>query len=198
MTPVFKHGRLRLYLLKLLDESPRHGYDVIRDLEDRFMGLYSPSAGTVYPRLSRLEEEGLVEHSEADGRKTFSITEAGRAELRDRHSELADLEKEIAGSVRDLANEIRSDVRSSVQDLRAGLKSAARDVRRETRHHTRAARTKHGPVAVELVRATESLRAVVTEAVRSNASKGTDLAAIKAVLEQATAEVRRLVRDPKS
>ena len=60
MSPVFGHGRLRLYLLKLLDESPRHGYDVIRALEDRFLGLYAPSAGTVYPRLSRLESEGLV------------------------------------------------------------------------------------------------------------------------------------------
>ena len=60
MSPVFGHGRLRLYLLKLLDESPRHGYDVIRELEDRFMGLYTPSAGTVYPRLARLEADGKL------------------------------------------------------------------------------------------------------------------------------------------
>ena len=49
MSPVFRHGRLRLYLLKLLDESPRHGYEVIRLLQDRFMGVYSPSPGTIYP-----------------------------------------------------------------------------------------------------------------------------------------------------
>jgi DNA-binding PadR family transcriptional regulator len=55
VSPVFAHGRLRLYLLKLLDESPRHGYDVIRLLEDRFMGMYAPSPGTIYPRLQRLE-----------------------------------------------------------------------------------------------------------------------------------------------
>ena len=81
MSPVFGHGRLRLYLLKLLDESPRHGYDVIRELEDRFMGLYSPSAGTVYPRLARLEAEGLVTHEVTEGRKVYQITDAGRLEL---------------------------------------------------------------------------------------------------------------------
>src|SRR5437764_11349043 len=78
---VFRHGALRLYLLKLLGEQPRHGYEVISLLEDRFLGLYAPSAGTVYPRLARLETEGLVEHREADGRKVYSLTDAGRAEL---------------------------------------------------------------------------------------------------------------------
>ena len=67
MSPVFRHGRLRLYLLKLLDESPRHGYEVIRLLQDRFMGVYAPSPGTIYPRLARLEEDGLVTHEEVDG-----------------------------------------------------------------------------------------------------------------------------------
>ena len=121
MSPVFGHGRLRLYLLKLLDESPRHGYDVIRELEDRFMGLYSPSAGTVYPRLARLEAEGLVTHRVSEGRKVYQITDAGRAELGARQGDLDDLEQEIAGSVRDLATEIRSEVRGSVADLRSEL-----------------------------------------------------------------------------
>ncbi|MEK8109474.1 helix-turn-helix transcriptional regulator [Micromonospora sp. M12] len=49
MTAVFSHGRLRLYLLKLLDDGPKHGYELIRLLEDRFLGLYAPSAGTIYP-----------------------------------------------------------------------------------------------------------------------------------------------------
>ena len=83
MSPVFRHGRLRLYLLKLLDEAPKHGYEVIRLLQDRFMGVYAPSPGTIYPRLARLEEEGLVTHDEIDGRKVYKITEKGRAEIRD-------------------------------------------------------------------------------------------------------------------
>src|SRR4029450_7867698 len=61
MSPVFSQGALRLPLLKLLEESPRHGYEVIRLLEDRFMGLYAPSPGTIYPRLQRLEAGGLFE-----------------------------------------------------------------------------------------------------------------------------------------
>src|ERR1700742_2394542 len=87
MTPVFRHGRLRLYLLRLLDEEPRHGYEVIRLLRDRFMGVYAPSPGTIYPRLARLEEEGLVTHDEENGRKVYRITEAGREELRSRGDE---------------------------------------------------------------------------------------------------------------
>jgi len=73
MPPVFAHGRLRLYLLKLLDEAPRHGYEVIRLLEERFQGLYAPSAGTVYPRLAKLEAEGLVTHTTEGGRKVYAV-----------------------------------------------------------------------------------------------------------------------------
>ena len=99
MAPVFAHGRLRLYLLKLLDEAPRHGYEVIRLLEERFEGLYAPSAGTVYPRLAKLEKEGLVTHTTEGGRKVYALTDAGRDELAARHDELDELEQEIRDSV---------------------------------------------------------------------------------------------------
>ncbi|WP_244203251.1 PadR family transcriptional regulator, partial [Streptomyces rhizosphaericus] len=129
MPPVFAHGRLRLYLLKLLDEAPRHGYEVIRLLEERFQGLYAPSAGTVYPRLAKLEAEGLVTHTTEGGRKVYSITDAGRAELADRSGELADLELEIRESVAELAAEIREDVRGSASDLRREMREAAQQAR---------------------------------------------------------------------
>jgi len=127
MSPVFRHGRLRLYLLKLLDEAPRHGYEVIRLLQDRFMGIYAPSPGTIYPRLARLEEEGLVTHDEADGRKVYRITEKGREELRARLDDLAELEEEITASVRDIAREVTEDVRDTVRTLREELSWAARE-----------------------------------------------------------------------
>ncbi|MDG9716568.1 PadR family transcriptional regulator [Streptomyces sp. DH24] len=130
MPPVFAHGRLRLYLLKLLDEAPRHGYEVIRLLEERFQGLYAPSAGTVYPRLAKLEAEGLVTHTTEGGRKVYSITDAGRAELADRSGELADLELEIRESVAELAAEIRADVRGAAGDLRREVRAAASEARR--------------------------------------------------------------------
>ena len=130
MSPVFRHGSLRLYLLRLLDEEPRHGYEVIRLLRDRFMGVYSPSPGTIYPRLARLEEEGLVTHDEVDGRKVYRITEAGREELRSRSDELDELEEELSASVSDIVREVREDVRQTVRSLREELTWAARESRR--------------------------------------------------------------------
>jgi DNA-binding PadR family transcriptional regulator len=133
MTAVFSHGRLRLYLLKLLDEGPKHGYELIRLLENRFLGLYAPSAGTIYPRLQRMEAEGLVSHTAAGGRKVYEITDAGRAELRQRAGELAALESDIRASVEDLAtlaNEIQDEVRGSVRDLKRELNQATRETRR--------------------------------------------------------------------
>ncbi len=129
MSPVFRHGRLRLYLLKLLDESPRHGYEVIRLLQDRFMGVYAPSPGTIYPRLARLEEDGLVTHEEVDGKKVYSITDKGREEIRSRLGDLADLEDELTESLRDVAREISEDVRDTVRSIREELSSAAREFR---------------------------------------------------------------------
>jgi DNA-binding PadR family transcriptional regulator len=128
--PVFAHGNLRLYLLSLLAEQPRHGYELITALSERFGGTYSPSAGTIYPRLAKLEEEGLVTKS-TDGRKTvYEITDAGRAELAAREPELADIENEMTDSVRRLADEVRSEVSSAMKSLRADLASAARDAKR--------------------------------------------------------------------
>jgi DNA-binding PadR family transcriptional regulator len=129
MSPVFRHGRLRLYLLKLLDEAPRHGYEVIRLLQDRFMGVYAPSPGTIYPRLARLEEEGLVTHDEVDGKKVYRITDKGREEIQGRLADLADLEEEITESVRDIAREVTEDVRDTVRNLREELTWASREVR---------------------------------------------------------------------
>ena len=129
MSPVFRHGRLRLYLLRLLDEEPRHGYEVIRMLRDQFMGVYAPSPGTIYPRLARLEEEGLVTHDEVDGRKVYRITDAGRQELHDRGDELAELEQELSDSVRDVVREVKEDVRETVRSLREELTWAARNAR---------------------------------------------------------------------
>jgi len=132
MTAVFSHGRLRLYLLKLLAEGPKHGYELIRRLENRFLGLYAPSAGTVYPRLARLENEGQVTHTAAGGRKVYDITNAGRAELAARQAELAELESEIQSSVADLstlANNIQREVSGSVRDIKRELREATRQAR---------------------------------------------------------------------
>jgi DNA-binding PadR family transcriptional regulator len=138
MSPVFGHGRLRLYLLKLLEESPRHGYEVIRLLQDRFLGVYSPSPGTIYPRLARLEEEGLVTHEVVKGKKVYSLTDKGRAELERRMDELAELEEEITASAQEFAREVQEDVRETVRSLREELTQAARDMREHGRANSHA------------------------------------------------------------
>lgn len=135
--PIFAHGHLRLYLLSLLDAAPMHGYELIQALGERFGGTYIPSAGTIYPRLAKLEEEGLVTKS-ADGRKTvYAITDAGRAELADRRSELSDIEHDVTDSVRRLADEVRSSVNVAMRSLRADLAAAAREARAEARESGR-------------------------------------------------------------
>jgi DNA-binding PadR family transcriptional regulator len=197
MSPVFGHGRLRLYLLKLLDESPRHGYDVIRELEDRFMGLYSPSAGTVYPRLARLEAEGLVTHQVSEGRKVYRITDAGRAELGARQGDLDDLEQEIAGSVRDLATEIRSEVRGSVADLRSELKAAAKDVRRVNRAQAREERSSHrpsgDPFRADVERSIEWFRNELRNLTRHGSRTAEDVAALRELLQRTIDEARAIL-----
>jgi DNA-binding PadR family transcriptional regulator len=137
VSPVFRHGGLRLYLLKLLDEAPRHGYEVIRLLQDRFLGVYAPSPGTIYPRLARLEEEGLVTHDEVDGKKVYRITDKGREEINARLDDLAELEEELTQSVRDIAREVTEDVRETVRNLREELTWAAKDVRGQSRERAR-------------------------------------------------------------
>lgn len=129
MSPVFAHGQLRLYLLALLDEGPCHGYEVIQRLQARFGGLYSPSAGTVYPRLGKLEEEGLVERTDEGRKATYRITDAGRAEVQARAGEIAELHAELDQSVRRLADEVRSRVHGRSAGLRAEIKAAARAAR---------------------------------------------------------------------
>src|SRR5687767_4994819 len=74
----FEHGDLRFVILALLEEQPRHGYELIKELEERTGGAYRPSAGVIYPTLALLEDEGAVRPSGGEtGRKLYEITETG-------------------------------------------------------------------------------------------------------------------------
>jgi DNA-binding PadR family transcriptional regulator len=202
MTPVFSHGDLRLYLLSLLDEGPRHGYDIIQALSDRTGGTYTPSAGTIYPRLAKLEEEGLVTKS-VDGRKTvYAITDAGREEVAMRANDLEGIEADLADSVRLIADEVRSSVREAMKSLRADLAATAGQERAE---RNRSAERDDDP----RVRSREQLRvadaainefrARVRSDLRSHVARGGELAAsvvddlVKA-LDEAGRNVTRALR----
>jgi len=78
---VFDHGDLRLVVLQLIAERPRHGYEIIKAIEELVGGTYSPSPGVVYPTLTMLEELGHVTVTEQDGKKLHALTDAGRAYL---------------------------------------------------------------------------------------------------------------------
>ena len=82
----FGQGEVRLALLSLLDDGPAHGYELMKRLEERSGGMYKASAGTVYPVLQQLEDEGLVRPQEDDGKKVYHLTDQGREEL-ERHEE---------------------------------------------------------------------------------------------------------------
>ncbi len=83
------HGDLRLLLLALIGETPRHGYDLIRAVEDRFGGAYTPSPGAVYPTLTMLEEQDMIRAEAAEGvKKVFAITPEGEAFLKDNAAQI--------------------------------------------------------------------------------------------------------------
>jgi len=93
---MFDPGALRIVVLGLIAEEPRHGYDIIKALEAKFQGAYSPSPGAIYPMLQMLEEADLVV-SEADGNKRlYRITDQGRAYLEENKAELERINAQIA------------------------------------------------------------------------------------------------------
>jgi len=85
----FESGDMKYVILKLLQDKPRHGYEVMKELEERMHGCYSPSPGTVYPTLQWLEDEGLVTARDADGKKVYEVTDAGRQFLQE-HRDVVD------------------------------------------------------------------------------------------------------------
>lgn len=131
-TAVFGHGQLRLWLLVTLAErGAMSGYDLIRELEQRFDGLYSPSAGTVYPRLAKLEEEGLVTRTDEGRRSIYAITEAGRAEVASRAEDVAHLDTHVNTSSEQLADELQRRVAEGAAHITSLLGSAAATARAE-------------------------------------------------------------------
>ena len=199
MPPVFAHGALRLYLLSLLESGPKHGYELIKALSERFGGTYSPSAGTIYPRLGKLEEEGLVA-TESEGRRTnYRITPAGLVELNRRRDELAGVENDISDSVRRLADNLREDIRTNMRGLRADLAATAEAARssarsagfpdRGIRHTADSDRTlREAEMLLQAFR--DGLRVELRVRASSAPLSGVTLETIRTVLDQARISIR--------
>ncbi|MES0127645.1 PadR family transcriptional regulator [Mesorhizobium sp. M0029] len=134
-------GDLKLITLSLLAEAPRHGYDIIKALEERTSGIYSPSPGVVYPTLTFLEEAGYAASAADGNKKVFSITEAGQAHL-------AENREMIDGVLEHLERFGRKMAKArdwfgwnddGEEGGRRGGRSEARDEFRAVRHRLRAA-----------------------------------------------------------
>lgn len=94
---MFAQGELRLALLALIADRPRHGYELIKEIEEATQGTYAPSPGAVYPTLQMLADEGQIEEAEAEGaKKPFKVTPSGEVELDERKDEVTDLMGRLA------------------------------------------------------------------------------------------------------
>jgi DNA-binding PadR family transcriptional regulator len=138
---MFDGSELRLVLLKLIEESPRHGYDLIREIEERTSGIYAPSPGVIYPTLTMLDDMGLIEEQKREGaKKQFAITPAGTAHLDERREEVDALFARLA-ALGDLAQRTTGGpVRRAMGNLRSALqeKLADSEVDPETLHQVAA------------------------------------------------------------
>ena len=125
---MFEQGDLKYVILQLLEEKPRHGYEIIKALEERFGGMYSPSAGTVYPTLTLLEDMGYARVTvEEGGKKIYSITDEGRAYLAQNKSAVDDIFERISELGSTFLSDAMMDVNRAMKDVaRATYRGAPR------------------------------------------------------------------------
>lgn len=100
---LFGSGDLKLFVLSLIERQPRHGYDIIKYIEDMFAGQYSPSPGAIYPTLTLLEEQGFVSVTEEGGKKLYTITAAGTSALDEQRAAVEALTERLQLVARSLA-----------------------------------------------------------------------------------------------
>ena len=120
-----RRGEARYVLLDALRDGPKHGYEIIKSLEERSGGRYSPSPGTVYPTMQMLQDLGLVRADPDAERRVFSLTEAGQADLDARAPEIADFWERFAAASSPRHPEagfIREELESLARTIRDGLR----------------------------------------------------------------------------
>lgn len=114
---MFDGEELKLILLKLIADQPRHGYDLIRDIEERTQGVYAPSAGVVYPTLTLLDEMGHIEAVSEGSRKQYAATDAGRTYLAEREEEVSALFERLDAMGEERSRVDRAPIRRATANL---------------------------------------------------------------------------------
>jgi DNA-binding PadR family transcriptional regulator len=127
---LFEQGDLKYVILRMLEEKPRHGYDIIKDLETRVGGGYAPSPGTVYPTLTMLEDLGYARVvPEEGGKKIYEITDEGRAHLAEHSGTVNDIFDRIARFVEGFTDQPMMELNGAFQRLaRATFKTATAQI----------------------------------------------------------------------
>ena len=121
---MFESGELRLVLLKLIADEPRHGYDLIRAIEEMTGGAYAPSPGVVYPTLTLLQDMGFVEEAESEGqRKPFQATDEGRAHLDENEDEIDEIFERLEETGSHRRRRHRPEMGRAVGNLMTALKN---------------------------------------------------------------------------
>ena len=119
---LFAKGDLKYVVLQLLSERAAHGYEVIRALGERFGGMYTPSAGAVYPTLQMLEDMGYVTSTQQDGKRVYSMTEEGQRFLEEQKEVVEGIRKRTSSwwnpRVRDELHEMKHEFHDFAQTLR--------------------------------------------------------------------------------
>jgi DNA-binding PadR family transcriptional regulator len=138
---MFDSGELRLVLLKLIADQPRHGYDLIRAIEELTHGVYAPSPGVIYPTLTMLQDMGLIEEAKGEGsRKAFQVTAEGEAHLAEKAEEVAALLERLEDAGSDQRKAGGAPIKRAVGNLLSALwHRATRDDMDEGRLHKIAA-----------------------------------------------------------
>jgi DNA-binding PadR family transcriptional regulator len=103
-----RRGDVRTAVLALLSEKPSNGYQLIQQISQRSGGVWEPSPGSVYPALQLLQDEGLVRSDESDGKRLFTLTDAGRIYAEERRAELNAVWDTVSGTVKDSMLELRN------------------------------------------------------------------------------------------
>lgn len=129
---MFEQGDLRYVILRLLEEKPRHGYEIIKALEERFGGAYAPSPGVVYPTLQLLEDLGYAAVMPGpEGKKTYEITDAGRAHLAENRDTVDSIFERISTLVGHFLDEPMTEVHTAFRTVgKAAYSRATDDVRK--------------------------------------------------------------------
>jgi DNA-binding PadR family transcriptional regulator len=121
---MFESGELRLVLLKLIADEPRHGYELIKAIEDLTEGEYSPSPGVVYPTLNMLEDIGFIsERKSKDSKKVYEATKAGQTHLEENAEEVEDLIERLEGHGESRRHGQRPEIGRAIGNLMTALRN---------------------------------------------------------------------------